>query len=203
MISSTSRPFLAVSTACTGSRLDVAAAQLKAIGAQVDGEVGDRLTRWSSPGHPVAESSSELAGGPEEVTSGPVFQPVLDQHRLDALRDLGDLNGVNLVDKVIDLVSRDSATSLTAIRKAVQNNDEHDLEESAHKLKGSAANLGAQRIATLCQQLEAEAATLSTQQSTDLVDQLDAELHLVLSALNHNTLHITTPLTAAAPSTPR
>ncbi|HYP46910.1 MAG TPA: response regulator [Propionibacteriaceae bacterium] len=161
--------------------------------------MADLLARWTSPGPPVAEPSWELAK-PEQLTAGPGARPVLNQQRLDALRHLGDLKGVTLVDRMIELYSRDSAASLAAIRNAVQDGDSHTLQEAAHKMKGSASNVGAQRVAALCQQLESGAGILDPLKGVNLVNELESESGLALSALDNHQSHVMQQLAAAAPS---
>ncbi len=57
------------------------------------------------------------------------------------------------------------------------------LEQTAHQLKGSAANLGATRVRALCGQLEALACT-GAEPADELLDQLQAELDRAARALS-------------------
>ena len=78
--------------------------------------------------------------------------------------------------KLLDTFLDDSQKRVEALRKA--RDDAKALGRIAHSFKGSSGNLGAVRLAQLCQRLEAE----SVESTTDLgalVDQIDHEFALV------------------------
>jgi HPt (histidine-containing phosphotransfer) domain-containing protein len=78
---------------------------------------------------------------------------VLDLDRLDMLRDL-DPGNTSYLDKAIgNFVSR-CPESLQAIRAAVAAADDEALTQSAHRLKGSALNLGLPVVGHLAFELE-------------------------------------------------
>ncbi|WP_300626810.1 Hpt domain-containing protein [Pseudomonas sp.] len=78
--------------------------------------------------------------------------------------------------KLLDTFLHDSQERVTALRKA--RDDAKALGRIAHSFKGSSGNLGALRLAQLCERLESE----SVEPASDLgalVDQIDHEFALV------------------------
>jgi len=108
---------------------------------------------------------------------------VIDGARLQLLRDLDPDGTPALLHAVITAFLRDAPTQLNAMRAAVLAGGEPRLEQTAHQLKGSAANLGATRVRALCGQLEALART-GAEPADELLDQLQAELDRAARALS-------------------
>jgi HPt (histidine-containing phosphotransfer) domain-containing protein len=59
------------------------------------------------------------------------------------------------------------------LRNAVLRNDRDGVSRAAHKLKGASANVGAERLQALAQDLENNACDLSLQAAQAAVDALD------------------------------
>lgn len=78
--------------------------------------------------------------------------------------------------KLLDTFLDDSQRRVEALRKA--RDDAKALGRIAHSFKGSSGNLGAVRLAQLCQRLEVESVG-STADLGALVDQIDHEFALV------------------------
>ncbi|RMT87826.1 hypothetical protein ALP39_02831 [Pseudomonas marginalis pv. marginalis] len=84
--------------------------------------------------------------------------------------------------KLLDTFLDDSQKRVEALRQA--RDDAKALGRIAHSFKGSSGNLGAVRLAQLCQLLEAE----SVEAASDLgglVDQIDREFALVRPLYEH------------------
>lgn len=60
----------------------------------------------------------------------------------------------DLVVELIDLYLEDASDKLDALRGALATSDETALRRLAHCLRGSSGNLGAHRMAALCEELE-------------------------------------------------
>ncbi|MGY2273446.1 MULTISPECIES: Hpt domain-containing protein [Pseudomonas] len=96
----------------------------------------------------------------------------LDPEVLSGLQEVMEGEYPKLLDTFLD----DSQKRVEALRKA--RDDAKALGRIAHSFKGSSGNLGAVRLAQLCQRLEAE----SVESNADLgalVDQIDHEFALV------------------------
>ncbi len=89
----------------------------------------------------------------ESWLAAPARQPVLDRSRLDTLTEMGP-GAFALVDKAVQSFLAQAPEALDAIASAVGSGDAGLLRERAHKLKGSAQNLGATVVGDLCRDLE-------------------------------------------------
>lgn len=82
-------------------------------------------------------------------------EDVLDPAVLDSLRQMrDDGGGAGMIKELLALFRADMPPLLESMRVAVKEGDPKKLRESAHSLKGGAANLGAKHLAHLCAELE-------------------------------------------------
>ncbi|KQM51588.1 MULTISPECIES: Hpt domain-containing protein [Pseudomonas] len=96
----------------------------------------------------------------------------LDPDVLTGLQEVMESEYPKLLDTFLD----DSQKRIDALRKS--RGDAKALGRIAHSFKGSSGNLGAVRLAYLCQRLEAESVELTADLGA-LVDQIDHEFALV------------------------
>lgn len=92
----------------------------------------------------------------------------VDREVLDTLRDVMEDNYPDLLDTFLS----DSESRLHELQKTA---DAKALSEVAHSLKGSASNMGAVRLAELCQELESEAKDKSPAEIVKLVAEISGE----------------------------
>ncbi|GAA2167499.1 response regulator [Pedococcus bigeumensis] len=78
---------------------------------------------------------------------------VLDPSRLEELLDL-DPGDPSMLLRFIDRFGPNARATLAGMREAREAGTAPELGRAAHALKGSAANLGATRLATLCKEVE-------------------------------------------------
>jgi CheY-like chemotaxis protein len=115
-----------------------------------------------------------------EASPHETSEPALDPVRLETLRDLGPAQGRGLLPAAAHAFRLDIQPSLGALRQALNNDGKDALKQAAHKLRGAAANIGANRVARLCEELEYSSAAVDPV----LLAQLEAELALVDEALD-------------------
>ena len=96
----------------------------------------------------------------------------LDPDVLTGLQEVMESEYPKLLDTFLD----DSQKRIDALRKS--RGDAKALGRIAHSFKGSSGNLGAVRLAQLCQRLEVESVELSADLGA-LVDQIDHEFALL------------------------
>jgi HPt (histidine-containing phosphotransfer) domain-containing protein len=101
-----------------------------------------------------------------------VVEVHLDPDVLSGLQEIMEGDYPKLLDTFLD----DSQKRVEALRKA--RDDAKALGRIAHSFKGSSGNLGAVRLAQLCQRLEAESVEAAADLGA-LVDQIDHEFALV------------------------
>jgi HPt (histidine-containing phosphotransfer) domain-containing protein len=85
--------------------------------------------------------------------------------------------------KLLDTFLDDSQKRIEALRKA--RDDAKVLGQIAHSFKGSSGNLGAVRLAQLCQQLEDGSAEPAEVDLRELVDEIDQEFAIVRPLYEH------------------
>jgi two-component system sensor histidine kinase/response regulator len=113
------------------------------------------------------------AGLPRQRTepaepSGPTHA-MLSSPRLDILRSLGPADGWGLLPKIVTAFLENSEAQRAELHAALEAHDHEGLGRVAHRLRGAAANLGAEPLADACAEVEQLAAAASP----DLIPRLD------------------------------
>ena len=78
----------------------------------------------------------------------------LDRTVIDGLKDLREPGQPDPLRELVELFFRDAEPRLAQMKTAAESGDLAKLGALAHTLKGSASNLGARRLSTLCAQIE-------------------------------------------------
>jgi PAS domain S-box-containing protein len=99
----------------------------------------------------------------------------LDLARLDLLRDM-DPDDTTYLERVTGRFEESTRSAAEDLRSAVEAGDAPALRAHAHKLAGSAANLGALEVATLARQLEALGDSGTTSGAAPLLSRLGTAL---------------------------
>jgi HPt (histidine-containing phosphotransfer) domain-containing protein len=120
---------------------------------------------------------------PDQRPSGPAGADrtdgrVVDQNRLVVLRRMGPADGSLLV-RLVEAFLAEAPASMAALHDAIEQADGPGLHRGAHRLRGSAANLGATGMAALCGDLEALGTTGDLPLAPDLFRRLTQELDQV------------------------
>jgi two-component system, sensor histidine kinase and response regulator len=85
----------------------------------------------------------------------------------------------DLIVELIDLYLEDAPRQMAVMQKAIAVADGVSLKRAAHSLKGSSANLGARRLAGLCEELEQMCRAESFQEVMAQLARLEQELERV------------------------
>jgi HPt (histidine-containing phosphotransfer) domain-containing protein len=108
----------------------------------------------------------------------------LDHDVVAGLVALGDEGGENILKLLVDIFSGEEAPAcLARIEQAMHAGDAVEVAEGAHKLKGSAAQLGATRLRELCASLETDARSGDLSTDASLFADISAEVDVVNAAL--------------------
>ncbi len=81
----------------------------------------------------------------------------LDTGRLAELRELDEEGEPSVAEDLIDTYLRLAPKSITDMQRAAHTGDAPALAAASHRLKGSSANLGAERMAAMCAEIEQRA----------------------------------------------
>jgi len=136
------------------------------------------LERWVSrdPSEPEGEALRDLLGEP----SG---EP-LDSSVLADLRELDDdEDGSDLLFELAEMFASDSALRIEAMKRAIAKGEPVTVKQMAHALKGSSSNMGARRMANLCERLQIASASQNLAAVPEMLDLLELEFARVRTAL--------------------
>lgn len=110
------------------------------------------------------------------------FNKYLNKDTLDLLVDLMDGDSemiIDLVDTLIDTTPQ----LLDDLKEGVSHKDAQKIRNSAHALKSSNAQLGAEEFANLCEKMESKGREEDIQDLDALLDKILDEFKLVTHAL--------------------
>ncbi|MEM7222503.1 MAG: response regulator [Pseudomonadota bacterium] len=140
-------------------------------------ELRAKLVQWIAPRGDVGERASPEESGDEGATS------VLDQRALEDIRRIRDSGAPDTVSKIIGLYIEGSQKLLAALEEAIARGDPEALREAAHTLKSSSATVGAQVLASYCQQLEVFGRDETLQLAEPVVKEMHVQLDRACKAL--------------------
>jgi len=122
---------------------------------------------------------------PPASTPGAQATPaVINPLALDAIRALSAGQGELLLQRVLATFLQDTPRQLAALREAVALSDPATIRKTAHSLKSSSANVGADALARLFKDLEHMARTGRDEGAADLLAQLEREFQSVRHSLS-------------------
>lgn len=101
----------------------------------------------------VAKARSKDAGRGETGTDKQAQDSLVDQRVLKSLLRLG--SGMTFFEELVDGFTKDVESLLVTMRQALSEQDYPALQDAAHALRGSASELGVQRLVELCIEIKA------------------------------------------------
>ncbi|MEZ4415494.1 MAG: ATP-binding protein [Gemmatimonadota bacterium] len=113
-------------------------------------ELLDMVQRWAHP----EQAPSEDLSAPEGTTPSAGSETVVDLHRLGTMLG-GDETKIR---KYLHIFADVTETQMEALKDALEAGHSDDIRRLAHKTKGSAAMIGAARLAELAAEIERAAA---------------------------------------------
>lgn len=143
-------------------------------------EIIDQLKKWSDPS--ARSSASSVVVGASSAS-----RPVIDMKIVNALREMTIGSDPDFFFKVIRMFLDQAEQVVLVIEDSLRYGNLQELSGQAHKLKGSALNIGATRLAEVCKSLEIQARSGETAGLVDLLAKLKIEAKeasKILSTLN-------------------
>jgi HPt (histidine-containing phosphotransfer) domain-containing protein len=107
----------------------------------------------------------------------------LDPKYIDQLWQLQATTGQELVSPIIDRFLAEAPHRLAELRLALAAQDDRHLTLTAHAFKGSSAQLGARRLAEICQDLETRGHSMEWPGMEEIVDHLQSEIDRIAPLL--------------------
>jgi len=145
--------------------------------------LGTVLATWLSGKEPEVQEGGDLLVETLEPLSASGMDTV-DETVLENIRTLQREGNSDLLKRVIEAYLKEATGLLQALREAVERADGEALRKAAHSLKSSSANVGAQRLSSLCKELETMGQEKSVQQAASLLSKTILEYEVVQKSLN-------------------
>ena len=133
----------------------------------------EKVTPSRSATESSAGNSQQPAGGAKDV-----FDRSLEVNGID-----GDLT---LFSEIVKIFVASCPQMISQIREAIRQGNASELESSAHSLKGSAGNFGAQTAVKLAQELETLGKSRTLDTAKDVFSELEIELERLRKALEES-----------------
>jgi len=112
-----------------------------------------------------------------------LIQQVLDPAPLEQLADIGQRRGTDTLGKVIRLYLEDAPDLMARIERGMADKDLEQVQQAAHSLKSSSANVGASALARSCARMETAARERDSAPIPQLLRDAQRNLPLVVNAL--------------------
>jgi signal transduction histidine kinase/DNA-binding NarL/FixJ family response regulator len=149
----------------------------------IDADSLGRVLAEQIGGEPPEVRAGAQGKLPADVTSDPIGPAAtLDVRRLEELAEMGT-EALPLVQRAIDNFVAAMDPTVEELRAALADEDAVRLRSVAHRLKGSAANLGAARVSELALELELLAEDSLLGPAAQTIDALAAEGGVACTAL--------------------
>ncbi len=137
----------------------------------------------------LAELSAALQRALARLPAPPSASPpatvggTLDLKVLNSLRELREPGQPDPMAELIDLFLEDTPQRLGKMKTAFEQGDDATLKAVAHTLKGSASNLGAPTLASLCANVERQGGTGNRNELAGMLEKIALEFKRVQAAL--------------------
>ncbi|MET3134649.1 two-component system sensor histidine kinase/response regulator [Oxalobacteraceae bacterium GrIS 1.11] len=109
---------------------------------------------------------------------------IINRHALDNIRALSATGGAALLQRVIHAYVDDTPQHLHSLRLAIEALNAGGIRKSAHSLKSSSANVGADALAQLCKEMEKLGRADSTEGASGILTDMEQEFLAVRHSLS-------------------
>ncbi|RJG16604.1 hybrid sensor histidine kinase/response regulator [Massilia cavernae] len=152
-------------------------------------QLGAVIGRWvvlpiPATVHHEDQPFQPLEAGAPAAGPVPVERDVINRHALENIRALSEDRGDALVQKVVTAFVDDTPRHLQALGRAIAAHDASKLRKTAHSLKSSSANVGAETLAQMCKEMETLGRTDTTKGATCILTGMELEFQAVRHSLS-------------------
>jgi signal transduction histidine kinase/DNA-binding response OmpR family regulator/HPt (histidine-containing phosphotransfer) domain-containing protein len=137
----------------------------------------------AADGKKSIESTSIPSPTEDEKTKDGTWNGPLDLGVLDSLRDLQMDGAPDILTRVVDAFLVSSDPLITELRAASGKDDIVVMQNNAHSLKSSSANVGAMKLSEISKELELGCKNKTLSDGSELVAAIEAEFAIVKRAL--------------------
>jgi signal transduction histidine kinase/DNA-binding response OmpR family regulator len=127
----------------------------------------------------LTRAVESFQGGERDRVAG----PAVDRQQVEALRALGEGDGMELVRELVRVYLEDIPLRQAALREALAGHQWDDARRAAHSIKGASGNFGARVLVDLARQAEDAAVRASHADLETLAGKIETEAARVASAL--------------------
>jgi signal transduction histidine kinase/DNA-binding response OmpR family regulator/HPt (histidine-containing phosphotransfer) domain-containing protein len=148
--------------------------------------LGQTISRWISlprmAATPEEAAPPEAPEAPPPAPGAPTHEAI-NRHALDSIRALSASNGDALLDRVLQAYLDDTPVHLRALGQAIANGNTVQMRKTAHSLKSSSANVGADALAQRCRDMEQLGRNDTTAGAAVLLADMERSFQAVRQAL--------------------
>jgi PAS domain S-box-containing protein len=157
--------------------------QMEALIAAIEQLITRKKTQKKDTLVPTHEQAhGQLQGGAESHSSTNHSSPI-DFSIIERIESQVGRTGKKLVDELIDIFLKDAPNRFAAMHEGIERNEPDILQQAAHTLKSSSAQLGATHLSLRCKELETKGREGNLTNADTLVEHAEAELARVEAAL--------------------
>ena len=113
----------------------------------------------------------------------PQDMTALDHEQIEVLSSMNDDGDDSILTELVTLFVKENEPRFKDIEQCCQKKDAAELRKHVHFIAGSTANIGLQRVSTLCRQVERAILDQSFEAFSDLPSALNKEYQDALSAV--------------------
>ncbi|MBY0483610.1 response regulator [Nitrosomonas sp.] len=145
-------------------------------------QLRQKIHPWLSKGknNAVNAAQSQLVEPEPETLAKPALNPIW----LEQIRELDTTGGNVLLHKILQAFLESAPNNMLQIEQAIINGDADSLRQSAHALKSSSGNIGAENLSALLKQLEADGRTKELTHAETLQESLRQHYQQALTEIN-------------------
>ena len=145
-------------------------------------QLRQKIHHWLSKekNNPMNAVKSAIVQPAPETNAAPALNPIW----LGQIRELDTTGGNVLLHKILQAFLESAPNNMHQIEQAIINGDADSLRQSAHALKSSSGNIGAENLSALLKQLEADGRTRELTHAETLQESLRQHYQQAISEIN-------------------
>lgn len=145
-------------------------------------QLRQKIQQWLSKekNNPMNAVKSEIVEPAPETNATPALNPIW----LGQIRELDTTGGDVLLHKILHAFLESATSNMRQLEQAIVNGDADSLRQSAHALKSSSGNIGAENLSALLKQLEADGRTGELAHAETLQESLWQQYQQVITEIN-------------------